>query len=168
MIPDQDQLEALAERLGEVLRANRLMLACAESCTGGWVSQCLTAVPGSSAWFERGFVTYSNAAKQDMLGVAESTLVAHGAVSQPVAVAMARGALRFSRADLSVAITGIAGPGGGGIEKPVGTVCFAWASRSGKTKTETRQFTGARQAVRAQAVACALTGIFGLPGNFAS
>ena len=158
MTIDQNALEELAERLGAALLTAHLTLACAESCTGGWVSQCLTALPGSSAWFERGFVTYSNAAKQDMLGVTAATLAAHGAVSQPVAVAMAEGALRFSCADLSLAITGIAGPGGGGIEKPVGTVCFAWASRAGKTKTETRHFAGDRQSVRAQAVARALVG----------
>ena len=157
--PDQSALEALAARVGAALLAERLMLATAESCTGGWVSQCLTAIAGSSAWFERGFVTYSNAAKQEMLGVAEATLAAHGAVSQPVAVAMAEGALRHSRADWAVAVTGIAGPAGGSAEKPVGTVCFAWAVRAGATTTETRHFAGDREAVRAQSVACALAGL---------
>jgi nicotinamide-nucleotide amidase len=123
------------------------------------VSQCLTAIAGSSAWFERGFVTYSNTAKQETLAVPEATLEAHGAVSQPVAVAMAEGALRHSHADWAVAITGIAGPEGGTAEKPVGTVCFAWASRDAGTTTETRHFAGDRQAVRAQSVACALTGV---------
>jgi nicotinamide-nucleotide amidase len=156
---DQSALEALAARVGAALLADYLMLATAESCTGGWVSQCLTAIAGSSAWFERGFVTYSNAAKRDMLGVPEVTLAAHGAVSQPVAVAMAEGALRHSRADWAVAITGIAGPDGGTVEKPVGTVCFAWAIRDGGTTTETRHFPGDRQRIRAQAVACALSGV---------
>jgi nicotinamide-nucleotide amidase len=157
-IPDQSSLEALAGRLGAALRASCLTLATAESCTGGWVGQCLTAVAGSSAWFERGFVTYSNAAKQDMLGVTEAMLAGHGAVSPAVAVAMAEGALRFSRASVAVAITGIAGPDGGTAEKPVGTVCLAWAIRNDETITETRRFAGSREAVRAQAVARALEG----------
>jgi nicotinamide-nucleotide amidase len=158
-VPDQSSLEALAARVGAALLDNRLTLATAESCTGGWASQCLTAVAGSSAWFERGFVTYANAAKQEMLGVPEATLAAHGAVSQPVAVAMAEGALRHSRADWALSITGIAGPDGGTDEKPVGTVCFAWAARDGGTTTETRHFAGDRRAVRAQSVARALEGL---------
>jgi nicotinamide-nucleotide amidase len=158
-VPDQSSLETLAARVGAALLANRLTLAAAESCTGGWVSQCLTAVAGSSAWFERGFVTYANAAKREMLGVPEATLAAHGAVSQPVAVAMAEGALRHSRADWAAAITGIAGPDGGTDEKPVGTVCFAWAARDGETATETRHFAGDRRAVRAQSAARALEGL---------
>ena len=154
--PDQSALEALAARVGAALLAERLMLATAESCTGGWVSQCLTAIAGSSEWFERGFVTYSNAAKQEMLGVSEATLAAHGAVSQPVAVAMAEGALRHSHADWAVAVTGIAGPTGGSAEKPVGTVCFAWAGPEDWVALETRHFAGDREAVRAQTVAHAL------------
>ena len=156
---DQSSLEALAARVGAALLADRLKLATAESCTGGWVSQCLTAIAGSSAWFERGFVTYSNTAKQEMLGVPEASLEAHGAVSQPVAVAMAEGALRHSRADWAVSITGIAGPDGGSAEKPVGTVCFAWSSRNAGTTTETRHFAGDRPAVRAQSVAYVLAGL---------
>ena len=152
-------METLLSQIAAQLLAHKQTLATAESCTGGWVSQCLTAIAGSSAWFERGFVTYSNAAKQEMLGVAEATLAAHGAVSQPVAVAMAEGALRHSRADWAVAVTGIAGPAGGSAEKPVGTVCFAWAVRDGATTTETRHFAGDREAVRAQSVACALAGL---------
>ena len=157
--PDQAELEALAERVGSVLLSERLMLATAESCTGGWISQCLTAIAGSSVWFERGFVTYSNAAKIEMLGVSEDTLAAHGAVSQAVAVAMAEGALHHSRADWAVAVTGVAGPTGGTATKPVGTVCFAWACRGGRTTTETRHFVGDRQAVRASTVARALSGL---------
>ena len=158
---DLPALEALAARVGQMLLADRLTLVTAESCTGGWTSQCLTAVAGSSAWFDGGFVTYSNAAKQEMLGVSEQTLAAHGAVSQAVAVAMAEGALRRSRADRAVAITGIAGPDGGSPEKPVGTVCFAWSGRNATPFAETRHFTGDRRAVRAQAVARALSGLLG-------
>jgi nicotinamide-nucleotide amidase len=158
---DPPALEALAARVGQMLLADRLTLVTAESCTGGWTSQCLTAVAGSSAWFDGGFVTYSNAAKQEMLGVSEQTLAVHGAVSQAVAVAMAEGALRRSRADRAVAITGIAGPDGGSPEKPVGTVCFAWSGRNATPFAETRHFTGDRQAVRAQAVARALSGLLG-------
>ncbi|MDR0378360.1 MAG: CinA family protein [Candidatus Accumulibacter sp.] len=156
---DSSALEMRAVRVGQALLADRLTLVTAESCTGGWVSQCLTAIAGSSAWFERGFVTYSNAAKQEMLGVPESALAAHGAVSQAVAVAMAEGALRHSRADRALAITGIAGPDGGSTEKPVGTVCLAWAGRDVTTTTEIRHFTGDRQAIRAQSVARALDGL---------
>ena len=123
------ELEKLAERLGHLLLERGEWLAAAESCTGGWLAQSVTAIAGSSAWFDRGFVTYSNAAKMDMLGVPESTLDRHGAVSEAVARAMAQGALAHSRADWTVAITGIAGPGGGSPEKPIGTVCFAWASK---------------------------------------
>ena len=157
--PGQADLEVLAERIGSALCGDGLALATAESCTGGWVSQCLTAVAGSSVWFERGFVTYSNAAKMEMLGVSEDTLMAHGAVSQAVAVAMAEGALRHSRADWAIAITGVAGPSGGSASKPVGTVCFAWACHDGRTTTETRHFEGDRTAVRARSVAYALSGL---------
>ena len=153
------ELETLAERLGRELLNRGEWLATAESCTGGWVSQCLTAVAGSSVWFERGFVTYSNAAKIEMLGVSEDTLAAHGAVSQSVAVAMAEGALRHSRADWAIAITGVAGPSGGSASKPVGTVCFAWACRDGRTTTQSRHFEGDRTAVRARSVAYALSGL---------
>jgi nicotinamide-nucleotide amidase len=156
---DQSSLEALAGRVGAVLLESGGVLATAESCTGGWVSQCLTSVAGSSAWFERGFVTYSNTAKREMLGVEEATLAAHGAVSQPVAVAMAEGALARSRADWALAITGIAGPDGGAPGKPVGTVCFAWSARETGTSVETRHFSGDRRAIRAQAVARALAGL---------
>jgi len=159
--PDQRSLEALAERIGVALRADRASLVTAESCTGGWVAQCLTAIAGSSEWFDRGFVTYSNEAKQEMLGVQAETLARHGAVSQPVAVAMAEGALRNSRAEWALAITGIAGPSGGSEEKPVGTVCFAWACRNGEITTETRRFEGGREAVRAQSVAHALNEVLG-------
>ncbi len=156
---DQRRLEVLAVRLGALLGNQQLKLVTAESCTGGWVAQCLTAIAGSSAWFDRGFVTYSNEAKQEMLGVPPDMLAEHGAVSQPVAVAMAEGALRNSRADWAVAITGIAGPTGGSPQKPVGTVCFAWGGRDGRIVTSTRHFPGSREDVRAQSVEHALSGL---------
>ena len=163
--PTQAQLEALAADVGKLLLDTGQRLATAESCTGGWVAQCLTAIAGSSNWFERGFVTYSNEAKGDMLGVAEATLAAHGAVSEAVAAAMAGGALRHSRADWTLAITGIAGPDGGSKDKPVGTVCFAWAGPEGRCDTETRHFAGSREAVRAQSVGHALSGILERAAN---
>ena len=156
---DQRRLEILAVRLGALLGNQQLKLVTAESCTGGWVAQSLTAIAGSSAWFDRGFVTYSNEAKQEMLGVPPDMLAEHGAVSQPVAVAMAEGALRNSRADWAVAITGIAGPTGGSPQKPVGTVCFAWGCRDGRIVTSTRHFPGSREDVRAQSVEHALSGL---------
>lgn len=153
------ELEILAERLGDLLLQRGEWLAAAESCTGGWLAQSVTAIAGSSAWFDRGFVTYSNAAKIDMLGVPETTLERHGAVSEAVARAMAQGALANSRADWTVAITGIAGPGGGLPHKPVGTVCFAWASKDGGCEAHTCYFNGDRAAVREQSVHFALSGL---------
>ena len=153
------ELEKLAERLGHLLLERGEWLAAAESCTGGWLAQSVTAIAGSSAWFDRGFVTYSNAAKMDMLGVPESTLDRHGAVSEAVARAMAQGALAHSRADWTVAITGIAGPGGGSPEKPIGTVCFAWASKNGGCEATLSLFSGDRATIREQAVRFALNGL---------
>lgn len=155
----QDALEALAARLGEALVARGWWLAAAESCTGGWAAQAITAVPGSSAWFDRGFVTYSNAAKQELLGVSAETLATHGAVSEPTVREMALGALAHSQAQAAFAISGIAGPTGGTPDKPVGTVCFAWALRSGPVETTTCRFDGDRRSVRAQSVAHALQGM---------
>ncbi len=154
-----DTLIPRAQELGQVLLERRQMIATAESCTGGWVAQVLTSIAGSSAWFERGFVTYSNTAKREMLGVPAATLARHGAVSEPTARAMVQGALNASHADVAVAITGIAGPGGGSPEKPVGTVCFAWATKKLPVHSTTVHLTGDRQAVRAQAVAMALDGL---------
>ena len=128
------------------------MIATAESCTGGWVAQELTALAGSSAWFDRGFVTYSNEAKQEMLGVRAQTLKEHGAVSEQTAIEMAQGALERSRASVALAITGIAGPAGGTPAKPVGTVCFAWATKGRPARAETKRFSGDREAVRRQSV----------------
>jgi len=152
------ELETLAERLGRELLNRGEWLATAESCTGGWVAQTVTAIAGSSQWFDRGFVTYSNAAKVELLGVAETTLERHGAVSEGTARAMALGALKKSRADWTLAITGIAGPSGGSPEKPVGMVCIAWAQRDGGCEALTCQFAGTRAEVREQAVRLALSG----------
>lgn len=157
-----DTLTTLAALVGGKLKAKSLMLATAESCTGGCVAQAVTAIAGSSEWFERGFVTYSDAAKQEMLGVGARTLAAHGAVSEESAREMAVGALAHSRAQVAVAITGIAGPTGGSPEKPVGTVCFAWAAKAGAVFAETRQFKGNRESVRSQSVIAALRGILKL------
>lgn len=128
----------------------------AESCTGGWVAQVVTSVAGSSDWFERGFVTYSNDAKREILGVSGKTLEANGAVSEETAREMAKGALANSKATIALSVTGIAGPAGGSAGKPVGTVCFGWARKNGTPVTETRVFTGDREAVRRQSVVHAL------------
>ena len=152
-------LQTLSESVGAQLLSRGEWLATAESCTGGWVAQSVTAIAGSSAWFDRGFVTYSNAAKQEMLGVTEATLERHGAVSEATARAIAQGAIAHSRADWAIAITGIAGPGGGSPEKPVGTVCFAWAQRDGGCEAQTCVFSGERAAVREQSVIHALRGL---------
>lgn len=153
------EAERLARELGEVLVARGLCCTTAESCTGGLVAGAITEIAGSSDWFDRGFVTYSNDAKEAMLGVPAAMLAVHGAVSEPVARAMAEGALRASRAAVAVAITGIAGPGGGSAVKPVGTVCFAWAVRDQTTVVATRHFAGDRHAIRVASVAAALTGL---------
>lgn len=152
-------MENLAKTVGERLKARAQQLVTAESCTGGWVAQVVTAVAGSSAWFERGFVTYSNSAKQELVGVRTETLARHGAVSEETAREMALGALARSKADVAVAVTGVAGPSGGSPEKPVGTVCFAWADRRGARSSETRQFSGDRESVRRQSVVHALEGV---------
>ncbi len=154
-----NELLELSETLGRQLLQRGEWLAAAESCTGGWLAQSVTAITGSSAWFDRGFVTYSNAAKVDMLGVPETTLERHGAVSEATARAMAQGALAHSRADWSVAITGIAGPSGGSPEKPVGTVCFAWARGDDACEAQTCHFPGDRAEVREQSVRHALRGL---------
>jgi nicotinamide-nucleotide amidase len=148
-------MNELAQTLGAALKARGLRLVTAESCTGGWVAMALTAVPGSSDWFERGYVTYSNAAKREDLGVREETLKDHGAVSEATAREMAAGALTKGGAQVSLAITGVAGPSGGTPDKPVGMVCFAWAYGS-KMSSETRRFGGDRESVRRQSVEHAL------------
>lgn len=142
---------ALAARLGAALTGCGAKVATAESCTGGLIARALTEQPGSSVWFERGFVTYSNEAKHEMLAVERQALATHGAVSEAVAGAMARGALWRSRAQLALAVTGIAGPDGGTADKPVGTVCFGWASAGGELRRATVRFQGDRAQVRLQA-----------------
>ena len=142
-------LDQLAVQSGVALAEKSLMLATAESCTGGLVAAAITDVSGSSGWFERGFVTYSNEAKSTMLGVPAKLIRDHGAVSEETAREMALGALARSRAGIALSITGVAGPGGGSGAKPVGTVCFAWAA-AGRATSETRHFEGDREAVRRQ------------------
>lgn len=150
------ELELLAGDLGAALMRQGWMLAAAESCTGGWLAQVLTSVAGSSAWFDRGFVTYSNAAKQDMLGVRSETLAQFGAVSEATACEMAEGARLNSNSQIAIAITGIAGPSGGTAEKPVGTVCFAWAVLGQPPVSVMHRFEGDRRQVRVASVAFAL------------
>jgi nicotinamide-nucleotide amidase len=154
-------VDELARKVGAALKSRGLMLVTAESCTGGWAAMALTAIAGSSDWFERGYVTYSNAAKREALGVAEDTLQRHGAVSEETARAMAAGALTHGRGQVALAITGVAGPTGGSPDKPVGTVCFAWAQGS-KISSETRRFDGDRESVRRQSVRHALQGVLEL------
>jgi nicotinamide-nucleotide amidase len=158
-------MEDLAKRVGERLAASGQVLAIAESCTGGWVAQAVTAIAGSSDWFDRGFVTYSNDAKREMLGVRADTLARYGAVSEHTAREMAQGALARSKATVALAVTGVAGPGGGSAEKPVGMVCFAWAGRQ-TIRTETIHFSGDRESVRRKSVIHALEGVLkGLDGR---
>lgn len=151
-------MNALALEVGRRLVEVGALLVTAESCTGGWVAQVVTSVSGSSAWFERGFVTYSNAAKEEMLGVQRATLERCGAVSEETAREMALGALRRSRGTLALAVTGVAGPAGGTPAKPVGLVCFAWADARG-ARSESRRFDGDRSSVRRQSVEHALRGV---------
>ncbi len=148
----------IVEELAAALLARGWLLATAESCTGGLIAGACTDLAGSSHWFERGFVSYSNAAKTELLGVPAELIAQHGAVSEPVARAMARGAVAHARAQVAVAVTGVAGPGGGSADKPVGTVWFGW-QLPGRTETECRRFDGDRAAVRAQTVAHALAGL---------
>lgn len=153
-----DDAYLLAERLGRALIACGWRVSAAESCTGGGIAAAITEVAGSSAWFDAGFVTYANSAKSELLGVDEATLAMHGAVSEATAREMAAGARRVARADLAVAVSGIAGPAGGTPEKPVGTVCFAWAGPD-FLHSEQRRFDGDRGAVRRQTVLYALEGL---------
>ena len=151
------EIAALAERLGAVLEAAGLRLVTAESCTGGWIAEAVTAVPGSSAWFDRGAVAYSNEAKQEMLGVPASLIEADGAVSESVAAAMARGACAGRGDRVAVAVSGIAGPGGGSAAKPVGTVCLAVAVAGDTLRTRTVLLDGDRTEVRRKAVCAAMS-----------
>ena len=159
MRPDDKELYQLASTVGALLHQRHWVLVTAESCTGGWVGQAITAVPGSSAWYEAGFITYSNSAKISQLGVKSTSLEKYGAVSEEVVQEMAQGALQCGPAHLSLAISGIAGPNGGSIDKPVGTVCLAWISVDGDAIQTTCHFAGDREEVRACSVAAALRGV---------
>jgi nicotinamide-nucleotide amidase len=166
---DDPFLERLSVQVGEALKARGLMIATAESCTGGWIAQVLTAIAGSSTYVDRGFVTYSNEAKQDMLGVPAATIASHGAVSEATVQAMAAGALAHSRAQVAVSVSGVAGPGGGTPVNPVGTVCFGWALRPAGTAGAAAQvlsarvvFQGDRESVRRQSVQYSLQGVLRL------
>ncbi|MBN8225484.1 MAG: CinA family protein [Xanthomonadales bacterium] len=158
-IPSDAQLREQAQALGERLRAAHDALVTAESCTGGWIAKCLTDIAGSSDWFDCGMVVYSYEAKQALLGVRPQTLEEHGAVSRETAIEMVSGALVNSGASVAVAVTGIAGPGGGGADKPVGTVWIAWKRRGGYARAQAFHFDGDREAVRRQTVDHALAGV---------
>lgn len=155
-------MDILAVQVGEALKAHGLMLATAESCTGGGIAQAVTDVAGSSGWFERGFVTYSNLSKQQMLSVSEATLICYGAVSEAVVREMVEGALHNSAAQVALAVSGIAGPDGGTPDKPVGTVWFAWGMQNATVHAMRHQIAGNRAEVRAHAVRIALQGVLGL------
>lgn len=154
-----DELVLQSRSLAERLQAEGLVMATAESCTGGWIAKLMTDIAGSSVWFDCAFVTYSNPAKQRMIGVRGETLERYGAVSEAVVREMANGVLAHSQADLALSVSGIAGPGGGSVEKPVGTVWFAWQRRNGEPVTACHRFDGDRDAVRRQAVVTALQGL---------
>jgi len=155
-----NELIQLSTRVGERLLARHASVTTAESCTGGWIAKVLTDIAGSSAWFQRGFVTYSNDAKQQMIGVTEISLTQFGAVSEQVVQEMAQGALREAGAQYAISVSGIAGPDGGSDEKPVGTVWFGFASASGEVLTLVQRFSGDREAGRRQATAWALQTLY--------
>lgn len=149
----------LVEQIAEALTKSNKTLTVAESCTGGWIAKAITDLSGSSVWFDRGFVTYSNDAKQEMLGVSGSTLDSFGAVSQETVNEMAQGALEKSHADYSLSVSGIAGPSGGSKDKPVGLVWFSWSSKAGHIESEQQIFSGDRNSIREQAVLHALNSL---------
>ena len=157
--PTDAELQVLAESLGTQLRESRDHLVTAESCTGGWIAKTVTDIAGSSDWFDCGMVAYSYEAKQALLGVRAETLELHGAVSRETVVEMVSGALVNSGASIAVAVTGIAGPGGGSDDKPVGTVWIGWKRRGGYARAEAFHFEGNRDRVRRQTVAAALQGL---------
>ena len=159
MIIGEQQIDALAQKLGDALQQKDWHLVTAESCTGGWIAKVVTDVAGCSAWFERGFITYSNQAKRDMLGVDAAVLDRWGAVSEQTVLAMVAGALDNSSAKLAVAVSGIAGPDGGSADKPVGTVYIAWGGMEVVSHARLFQFKGDRKTIRAQAVIAALQGL---------
>lgn len=159
-------MDILAAKLGGLLKSHGMMLATAESCTGGGAAQAVTEVAGSSGWFDRGFITYSNLSKQQMLDVSESSLRQHGAVSEVVVREMVAGALRHSSAQVALAVSGIAGPDGGTPDKPVGTVWFAWGLRDGIVNARVYHLDGNRSEVRSRAVRIALQGVVDLLGQY--
>lgn len=165
MINTNPNLYQLTESASQYLLSRQIKVCTAESCTGGYLAQMLTALPGSSEWFDCGFVTYSNASKQKLLNVPPQVIDTYGAVSENVAASMTQGALDLSAADLAIAITGIAGPGGGSAEKPVGTVWFAWQLRHQQAVTRCEHFKGDRTAIREQALAMALSMILQIPSQ---
>jgi nicotinamide-nucleotide amidase len=156
---DSVTISNLAAELGETLKARGFTLAMAESCTGGMVAQFITSIPGSSVWFDRGFVTYSNQAKIEMLGVLSQTIEKFGAVSEQIVTEMVSGVLKNSHAQIAGSISGIAGPDGGTEEKPIGTVCFAWAEPHKPILTTTKHYQGNRQEIRQQATITMMTGL---------
>lgn len=164
-VPTDDQLNALAERIATAMLQHKLMLAAAESCTGGWIAKSLTDLSGSSAWFEAGVVSYSNEAKMSLLGVRRETLERTGAVSEETALEMVAGALSRLNAGVAVAVTGIAGPTGGTAEKPIGTVWIGWQRRGSAARTQLFHFAGDREAVRRRTVAVALEGVLAMLTN---
>jgi nicotinamide-nucleotide amidase len=155
----------LTRQLAALMLANDYQLATAESCTGGGIAQLMTSLPGSSQWFERGFVTYSNDSKREMLEVANDILENYGAVSEECAVAMAKGAVNQSHADFALSVTGIAGPDGGSVDKPVGTVCFGWSQRNAETLSARVVFEGDREQVRQQTIVMAIQGLLDFAQN---
>jgi nicotinamide-nucleotide amidase len=157
-----NQITGLINNLSVILKQRNWSLVTAESCTGGLIASSITEIPGSSLWFERGFITYSNLAKEEMLGISAELIKEFGAVSEEVARAMAFGALEHSAGQVALAVTGIAGPDGGSAEKPVGTVCFAWAIPGISPHTLKKQLIGTRQEIRLAACQQALQGIFSL------
>ena len=159
---DDQKLEQLAKELGEILIQRGLMLVSAESCTGGWIGQTVTSIPGSSRWYERGFITYSNNSKSEMLGVRRRSLEEFGAVSEQIASEMAAGAISSSHAQVSIAVTGIAGPGGAAEGKPVGMICHSWVIKNGLARTTVCFLEGNRESIRKRAVAIALQGAIDL------
>lgn len=161
MIPDDEALQAAGNRLADALTDAGLMVATAESCTGGWVAKVLTDRAGSSVYMAGGLVTYSNELKQRLLGVCGEDLDTHGAVSEPVVEQMVQGALACTGAQAAVSVSGVAGPGGGSADKPVGTVWFAWGVEGEATETRVYHFDGDREAVRRQSVLAALEGLEG-------
>ncbi len=157
----QDSGRLLAQQVGVALKQHGMALVTAESCTGGGVAQAVTMISGSSAWFDRGFVTYSNASKEEMLGVSPDTLEAHGAVSEQTVREMVDGALQYSRAQVAVSVSGVAGPTGGTPEKPVGMVWFAWGTNE-SVHAECHHLSGDRDAIRAKSVQIALQGVLNI------